>query len=159
MANEPGTTPGARTAARPSAGAGLNKEPGLSTRAAVHIELTSTPSHDPFVISPRYFPKSSQIAESPKEPSKSLTQPAEEPQTIEARLLARLQANADRFKLEAAVGGNMAVISGKTLRVGDSLQGSHDALVTFTLVEIKQRSVILECEGHRLELQMTLPGS
>jgi hypothetical protein len=159
MANEPSTMPGAKAAARLPATSHSTKEPGSSSRAAVHIEMASTPAHDPFVISPRYFPKSSQIAESPKEPSKSLAQPAEEPQTIEARLLARLQSNADRFKLEAAIGGNMAVISGKTYRVGDTLQGSHDALVTFTLIEIKQRSVILECEGHRLELQMTLPGS
>ena len=159
MATEHTATPGAKSAVRTATSSHPIKEPGGMGRTAVHIEMASTPSHDPFVISPRYFPKSTQIAESPKEPGKSLAQPAEEPQTMEARLLARLQANAERFKLEAAMGGNMAVISGKTYRVGDSIPGSRDPMVVYTLIEIRQRSVILECEGHRLELQMTLPGN
>jgi hypothetical protein len=158
MANEPASMPSAKNAARNQAPPRPDKD-GNSSRVAVHIDLVSSPSHDPFVISRRFFPKSSQIAESPKELSKLLAQPAEEPQQIEARLLARLQANAGRFRLEAAMGGNVAVISGKTYRVGDSIPGSEDAFVSFTLVEIRQRSVILECEDHRFELQMTLPGS
>jgi hypothetical protein len=154
MANDPG-----KVVAKPPVGPGDPVVGPGANRAVRPIELVTTPSHDPFVISPRYFPKPTQITETSKEPSKLRPQPAEEPDQIEARQLAKLQANAERFRLEAAMGGMMAVISGKTYRVGDLIPGTQDELVVFTLVEIRQRSVILEAEGYRFELQMALPGS
>lgn len=162
LANEPVTSPGVKSSSRTTAALGTDKEPlthASDARATVRIELASTPERDPFVISRQYFPKPTQIADTSKEASKLLAQPAEEPEQIEARQLARIRANAERFRLEAAMGGMMVVISGKTYRVGDLIPGTQDEHVVFELVEIRQRSVILECEGHRFELQMASPGS
>jgi hypothetical protein len=128
-------------------------------RAPIRVELSAIPVQDPFVISPLYFPKPSSFTESTQQAGKSSTEAAEEAEQIEARMTSQIRALADRLKLEAAVGGSMAVIGGRTYRVGDRIQGAPNSPFEFTLAEIRQRSVILECEGRRLELQMASPGT
>jgi hypothetical protein len=66
---------------------------------------------------------------------------------------------ADQFKLEAALGTSMAVISGKKYRVGEVMHGKDGDQFQFKLVEIRQRSVILECQNRQIELQMAPPGT
>ena len=93
-----------------------------------------------------------------KEP-KSNVNPVEEPGQAEARLVAQIRVSIERLKLEAALAGNMAVISGKKYRTGDVIVSQAGSSFQFKLVEIRQRSVMLECEGRLFELQMATPGS
>jgi hypothetical protein len=128
-------------------------------RSPIAVELWATPARDPFVISPRYFPKPAPIVDLHQSASKSQIKPAEEPQQIEARRTAQLQAAVERMKLEAAIQGSLAVINGRKYRVGDLIPAKPGSEVLFKLVEVKQRSVMLECEDRRFEVQMTNPGT
>lgn len=126
----------------------------------IQIVLASQPHHDPFVISPRYFPKPSSLTDSAALAGKSSPQPAEETYQIEARLAAALQAIIEQLRLEAVVSGSLVVINGRTYRVGDSLVCSSKSGQTaqFRVEEVKHRSAVLECEGRRFEIQMASPG-
>jgi hypothetical protein len=44
------------------------------------------------------------------------------------------------------------VIDGRSLRVGDALEGADG--LRFTLVEVLEGAVILECEGRRFEIRL-----
>lgn len=129
-----------------------------SNRKSTHIELSASPSHDPFVISPLHFPKPTLFTDTSNE-AKLPVEVVEEPQQAEARLTAQLRAVAGKLKLEAAVGGSMAVISGRRYRQGEIVPGPGNDQVQFVLTEVKQRSVTLEVEGRRFELEMASPGS
>jgi len=150
-------------ASKPRSGAGGSGPVAAATaranRKPTHIELFVTPGHDPFVISPVHFPKPTLFTDTGKEPDKSTSEVVEEPQHAEARLTAQLRAIAAKLKLEASVGGSMAVISGRRYRQGEIVPGPGNDQVQFVLTEVKQRSVTLECEGRRFELEMASPGS
>jgi hypothetical protein len=90
---------------------------------------------------------------------KSEANPAEEARQAEARMVAQMRASLERMKLEAALAGNMAVISGRKYRVGETIVSQPASPFQFQLVEIRQRSVMLECEGRQFELQMATPGT
>lgn len=113
---------------------------------------------DPFVISPEHFPKASASPEVKQEAGKLPTEPAEDPFQTQARREARLRELLGSVKLEAAMGSSMAVIDGKRYRVGDRLPAQGKERVEFTLVEVKQRSIVLEHQGVRFEVVMSLPG-
>jgi hypothetical protein len=132
---------------------------GRAGRSPIRVELSAKPVQDPFVIDPLYFPKPTPFTDSNQHASKSQSEPVEEPLQTEARLTAQLLALVERFKLEAAIGSSIAVIDGKAYRVGNEIPSSQGRQVRFKLSEVRQRSVILECEGRRFELQMTSPGT
>ena len=129
-----------------------------ANRTPVLIDLAHTLGHDPFVISPRYFPKPLRNGPPTKQSGKSSLKPVEELDQIGARTYARIQVSVDRLKLEAALAGSMAVISGKSYQLGQVVAGPDKETLEFRLAEISQRSVILECEGYQFELSMTSPG-
>lgn len=128
------------------------------------IEFFRTPHRDPFVISPQFLPKTNPIDPSSQTTGNSpklLQNPVEESAQAQARITAQLQAAADGLKLEAAVAGSMAVINGRTFRVGDLVSTGKSAgsePVQFRLAEVKTRSVILEAQSRRFEIHMPLPG-
>lgn len=139
-------------------------------RQPLVVQLDADPTHDPFVISPRYFPNSKTFSDTANDAGKSRVETAEEPaEQAEARITTQLLALAERFTLEAVLGNSMAVIGGRKYRVGDSISSratadspvanKESARHQFKLVEIKRRSVILECEGRKFELQMAAPGT
>lgn len=128
-------------------------------RTPIRVALWATPEHDPFVIDPLYFPKLAPFTDSTQDASKSQPEPVEEPLQTEARIIAQLRALVERLKLEAAIGTSMAVIDGKTYRLGNEVPTAGGSQVRFTLTEVRRRSVILECEGRRFELQMASPGT
>jgi hypothetical protein len=134
------------------------------TFAPQRIELSKTPQRDPFVISPQFLPRANPIGptsqsagNSPKLPQN----PVEESAQAQARITAQLQAAVDGLKLEAAVGGSMAVINGKTYRLGELIGARGPAgsePVQFRLAEVRTRSAILECQNRTFEIHMPLPG-
>ncbi|MCI0364879.1 MAG: general secretion pathway protein GspB [Phycisphaerales bacterium] len=130
------------------------------SRSGVPIQLSAVPLSDPFVISPQYFPKSNpdstNTIDVPKLPEKSVEDLA---RLAYDRTTAQIRSMATQFKLEAAVGGSMAVINGKKYRVGEAMLGKEGDQFQFKLVEIRQRSVILECQNRQIELQMAPPGT
>lgn len=141
-------------------GADQSAPPSTPLRVALH----RTPARDPFVISPQFLPRanpfdpsSQSAANAPKLPPN----PVEESAQAQARITAQLLAAVDRLKLDAAVAGSMAVINGKTYRLGDVVVGGNPAgsePVQFRLAEVKTRSAILECQNRRFEIHMPLPG-
>lgn len=123
------------------------------------VRLEREPRRDPFLLSELYFPRPTPVPDPGQETGKSDPQPTEDPEQIEAQLVAGLRALVARLKLEAVIGGGpMAVISGKTYRLGDDVPDSDMFEIRFKLVEIGQRSVILEWKGRRFEMKMESPG-
>ena len=147
-------------AAAGGGGAAAKTGGGRTSRSPVVIDLATSFGRDPFVISPAYFPKPTPVAALGVEAGKSSEEPAEDAQQIEARRTAHRQALLSQMKLEAAMGATMAVISGKPYRRGDEIVGVAGATgqERFVLAEVRQRSVILECDGQRFELKMVSPG-
>jgi hypothetical protein len=140
-------------------GAGVGSAEPRGKRSLIAVELWSSPNQDPFVISPHYFPKPTLIPPPIEIDPKSDGKPAEDFATIQARKDAQIRATMDRMKLEAALAGNMAVISDKKYRVGEVIVSPAGSMFEFKLVEVRQRSVMLECEGRQFELLMATPGS
>lgn len=129
----------------------------FGVREPVAIELSTAPERDPFVISPAHFPKPTLVTETAPLVSKSELEAVEDPLQVEARRLAQMRAAADTLKLEAAIGGSMAVINGKTYRAEQWIDQRAGESHRFRLVEVKQRSVILECNGRLFEVHMAGP--
>lgn len=128
-------------------------------RISQSVALSTQPGHDPFVISTQYFPKATPVVQLHPDGGKSGGEQAEDSEQIEARRIAHLQDLVGQLRLDAAMAGTMAVISGKAYRPGDEIPvatapGEH---ITLTLADVQQRAVILECEGHRFELKMSSP--
>jgi hypothetical protein len=72
---------------------------------------------------------------------------------------AQLQAFVDRFTLDAVMSsGGMAVIDGATYRIGDSVIARGSERISFSLAEVRPRSIVFNYEGRRFELKMTDPG-
>ena len=156
--NSSSAAPGASTAAdKPSSKD--NSAAAGAARRQVEVQFSRHPARDPFVISHVHFPKAAPPVEVKQEPRKLPTEPAEDPSQIQARLMARLQQLLGSVKLEAAMGGTMAVIDGRRYRVGDRLQALGTERIEFTLAEVRERSVVLEYQGHRFELSMSTPGT
>jgi hypothetical protein len=128
-------------------------------REPVVIELAVNPGRDPFVISRQYFPKPTPSPEVTALEGKSGPKAAEDSEQSRIRRVAVLRGAVEGLKLEAAMGGSMALISGKPYRQGDWItvsparQAGADP-IRFQIHDVKQRSVILECEGERFELKM-----
>lgn len=126
----------------------------------VQVSLWDQPSRDPFLIRDEYYPKPTPIASSNTDQGKSGPKHAEDPETAEARLVARLQRGMDNLSLQAVLKGSptMAVINGKMYRPGSLITSPGDEEVQFRLEAVNERSVVLEFEGRRFTLVMPYPG-
>jgi len=156
VANESASSNGSAKNENPSLPAPGDQE-GHAPRATQTVELSAAPGRDPFVISTQYFPKATPVTALDPDPNKSGSDQAEDAEQIEARKVAHLQALISKLRLEAAMGSDIAVISGKSYRRGDEIAGSDGERIGLVLAEVKQRSVILDCEGRRFELKMASP--
>lgn len=157
---------GAESAAdRPGKSAGgseadkRGEKPGAAARETVEVRLWSRSERDPFVISPEHFPRTKSDKEVKGDAGKLPTEPAEDAGQKEARLVARLREVLGTLRLEAAMGNTMAIIDGKRYVVGESLPLMGKERVEFKLQEVRQRSVVLEAEGRRFEVEMSVPGA
>jgi hypothetical protein len=123
--------------------------------APVEVALDAAVREDPFAISPIHFPKPTPVTDLTGEADKSDAQAVEDPHQIEVRLRALV----DGHTLDAAMSSNgLAVIDGRTVRLGELLPGPDDESVRFRLVEVRTRSVILAHRDYRFELNMDAPG-
>ena len=139
---------------RPAPGVADNR-----SRDPVNVQLAEFPIRDPFLISDQYFPKPNSLDVLPQDQAKLLERPAEISRDPGALRATQLRALVGRFTLEAVMQGRpMAVISGRTFQLGDSIPAVDNEAVRFQLTAVRPRSVVLECEGHRFELKMDSPG-
>ncbi len=128
----------------------LELESGLSPQGARLI--------DPFSIDPHTFPSSdnqtpsrASIVPSQKSDSGSAEVPALE--VFEAARRAT-----ERFRLQSAGRGlSMAVIDGRTHRIGDALESADGH--RFVLVEVLEGAAVLEHGGRRFEIRMRGAGT
>lgn len=108
---------------------------------------------DPFRIDPHIFPKANPPAVVPPVPDiepKTEGPSADETQREMSRAAGRA---AERFRLQSAGRGlSMAVIDGRTYRVGEVLEGADG--FRFTLVEVLEGAAIVEWEAERFELRL-----
>ncbi|MEE9130124.1 MAG: hypothetical protein V3T84_08905 [Phycisphaerales bacterium] len=129
-------------------------------RAPVNVQLAEFPIRDPFLISDQYFPKPTSLDVLPQDQAKLQERPAEISRDPEALVATQLRGLVGRFTLEAVMQGRpMAIINGRTHQLGDWIPAVGNAAVRFRLVDVRYRSVVLECEGHRFELKMEPPGA
>jgi hypothetical protein len=126
----------------------------------VPVTLARTCARNPLVISDEDFPKSTVVKMVPQENGKSEPEATEDVRQAEARLTAELLALANQFRLEGVMQGHpMAVINGETYQLGDWIQAVDNSRHIFQLVEVGNRTVLLECEGRRFKVTMDEPGS
>jgi hypothetical protein len=124
-------------------------------RSPIPVALDADVRHDPFEISSAHFPKRTPVTDLHGDPDKSDPQAVEDSQRIEVRLRAMV----DGLSLEAAMSSDgLAVINGRTVRLGQLLPAFESESVRFRLVEVRSRSVILTYEDYRFELNMDAPG-
>jgi hypothetical protein len=133
----------------------ITATPPRPERSPVAVTLDADVRHDPFAVSTDHFPKPTPLTDLTGEPDKSDPQAVEDSERIEVRLRALV----DGLSLEAAMSSDgLAVINGRTVRLGQLLPGFDAESVRFRLVEVRTRSVILACEDYRFELNMDAPG-
>lgn len=123
------------------------------------VSLWQTPLRDPFLIRDEYYPRPTNLTSFNTEPGKSGPKHAEDPEQAEARYEKYLRDEVEKLKLEAVMTGNpMAVINGRMYRPGSTVHPPGNKELFFQLVEVSERSVILEFEGRRYTLVMPYPG-
>jgi len=125
----------------------------------VRIALDGRVTRDPFRIDASAFPLPIEESGSRADVEKSIAEPAENQSEIARRLMARAQSLADELSIEAVMPtAALAVIDGRTIRVGETFSVGRDEMVEFLLHEVRQRSVILGVGDHRFEVSMRLPA-
>jgi len=159
----PGASSGTKNEGDKSDATRSNKNPSRR-QIPIEVRLWNLSERDPFVISPEYFPSLTVSLPVKQEAGKLPTEQAEDSTQKEARMVARLREMAGMLRLEAAMGSSMAVIDGRQYRVGDRVPvvgkkgASGTERVEFELIEVKQRSAVVEAGGWRFELEMSIPG-
>jgi hypothetical protein len=122
----------------------------------IAVVLARSPRRDPFAINPDYFPRPTKLPTLQPEAGKSMPVPAEIPEEQEAQLLRKLQDVVSGLRLEAVmVTGSVpvAVIEKRTYRMDDMIV-VQDSPSEFRVMEIRQRSVMLDWHGRTFELSM-----
>ncbi len=156
-----------RTAMAGEAGPGRGTTPlGPATGASdkplgppVRVKLARQPRRDPFLVSAKHFPKPTPVELLTQDDPKSGGNATENTNRTDERLTEELRARVNRFRLEAVMQGRLAVINGKTYRLYSWIQAVGNDAIRFRLLEVGQRSVVLEYEGRRFRLRMDFPGS
>ena len=154
--SDPILSPGAG-ASGPATGAGSDKR----KIPPVRVELARLPERDPLQISAAHFPRPTSVEALPQEGAKSPREATENVDLEESRLTSRLGALVAHFRLEAVMQGHQmaVIISTKTYRLHDWVPAIDDDQIRFRLVDVRDRSAVLECAGRRFELKMRVPGS
>lgn len=120
------------------------------------LRVPGRPATDPFRIDDTVFPVPAPPAETSRTGAKATAGNAEEVDPAQVRERERA-AMAASFRVQAAGQGmEIAVVGGRTLRVGQSIEGSDGT--AFRLVEVRGDGVVLECEGTRYEVTIARPG-
>jgi hypothetical protein len=141
----------------PSVAAELPKEPAAPAEFDPGLHAIPGIRTDPFRIDPHIFPKATPVSD--VAPTPEPVPKPEVPSVDEARREASRAAvrAAERFRLQAAGRGlSMAVIDGRTYRIGDTIDGEGD--MRFTLVEVLEGAAIVEWNGERFELRLRSAG-
>ena len=125
----------------------------------VQVKLAVLPNRDPLLISNRHFPKPTPIELLPADGPKLPPDATENLQQAETRLTEELRVLVDKFKLEAVMQGQMAVINGKTHELYNRIPSVTNEAIRFQLIQVGHRSVILECADRRFKLKMDYPGN
>lgn len=121
----------------------------------VVVAMDTSLERDPFVISPKFFPKPAVEQEFGKDRDKSGSQAVEDSQSTSDQWLASLRDRVQRFRLEAILSNPpLASINGRTYRLGDEIAADPQDTIRFTLTEVRERSVILEYEEQSFELKL-----
>lgn len=126
----------------------------------IAVDLDKQPQRDPFMISSQHFPLGQ--APAPSDRANTRVEVIEDAETAEARVMAGLQQMASKLKLDAimgGVGGGMVLINARAYRLGQLIPVPGHADVSFELVEVRDRSVVIENQGRRFVLSMPIPGS
>lgn len=128
-------------------------------REPISVALWQRPQRDPFLIPQAYYPRPTPIAPLNGEAGKSGPKQADTPERAEARLVERLRAQVQQMSLQAVMTGSpMAVIDGRMYQPGSRVPAPSDEQIRFLLVDVQERSVILEFEGRQFTLVVPLPG-
>jgi hypothetical protein len=134
------------------------KAPEPSLQAPIAVALDDSTDRDPFLVSGAIYPKPIIPDDFSEGDGKSDPRPADDPEEAEKRLTNRLREMAAEFRLEALMSGlPVAVINGSTVEVGQAIPAKDGSGVEFRLIEIRQRSVILEAQNRLFELEMSAP--
>lgn len=142
-----------KPAETPRGGSASSENPPAPPR---EVALASEMTRDPFRINPQHFPRPTPPAKEARDDGKSGSSPADDEARDEALRVGRIEAAARNLTLEAVMkGASLAVIDGRTLRVGDSVSSPKHPGFDFTLIEVGDRSAVLECEGIRVELRLS----
>jgi hypothetical protein len=147
-------TPSLASVDRGGGDQGSREGSGIEPQQAVEIELDRELVRDPFLINPTLFPRPILDDGSSTVTPKSSESSVEDAQREAEQRREALAKQADRMRLGAVMrSAQLAVINNETYRVGDALtvQGGKD---TFTLVQVDDRSVIVECQGERFEIRI-----
>ncbi len=145
--------------AQETAGADAAISSDNNAEGPVLISLWQQPQRDPFLIREEYYPNPTKNPQMTGEAGKSGPKQAETPERAEARFVEQLRAEVQAMNLQAVMTGNpMAVIDGRMYRPGSQVPAPGNEQVRFLLVEVQERSVILEYEGRRFTLDVPFPG-
>jgi len=124
----------------------------------IQVELHDRPQRDPFQISHAHYPRTVRVDEIRVNPPKSDREPVENSAEVEANLRRQLQMLVDAMSLDAVMpSASLAVINGQTVGIDQTVRAGRAGEHQFLLVEVRQRSVTLEYEGRRFELNMRRP--
>lgn len=127
-------------------------------RPLVNITLDESTDRDPFVIDARTFPSLQDPNPDLPDPGKSGSEPAEDPEQVESRLLRQYRSIVDALRLDACMPtAGLVVIEGERYRVGDQLPVATPGQ-RLVVAEVRQRSVVLDAGDRRFELKMGIPG-
>jgi hypothetical protein len=125
----------------------------------VRVRLWRTPARDPLLISDKHFPKPTPVEGSDEDHPKSDGNATDDAQQAEKRRTEELWLLVGSFRLDGVMQRNpMAVINGKTYRLGSWIPAVDHEETLFQLVEIGDRSAVLECEGRKFRVSMDYPG-
>jgi hypothetical protein len=120
------------------------------------LRVPGRPAADPFRIDDTVFPIPERPAETSRGGAKVAAGNAEEIDPAMVRERER-SAMAAAFRVQAAGEGmGIAVVGGRTVKVGQSIEGPDGT--AFRLVEVRGEGIVLECEGTRYEVTIARPG-
>lgn len=120
------------------------------------LRVPGRPATDPFRIDDAVFPVPVRPEVSSRTGAKVAAGNAEEIDPAMVRERER-SAMAAAFRVQAAGEGmGIAVVGGRTVKVGQSIEGPDGT--AFRLVEVRGEGVVLECEGARYEVTIARPG-
>ena len=128
------------------------------TENVIRVELDDRPGRDPFQIPFAHFPPIRQPDVFLVKAPKSDFEPVEDSAEVEANLRRQLQMLVDAMSLDAVMpSASLAIINGQTTETGQTVRAGRSGEHEFLLREVRQRSVTLEYEGRRFELNMRRP--